>query len=209
MSRLRYFLIAIAVLLISILLPELPVISILLRTLDLSIYDTILEVHNAITYSEYKGVYDQICIVDIDEKSIKELGQFSSWPSLFFADLVNTLSADEPVAIAFDVFFTEVRAVPVRHVARIFDQPLKAFASGRIASNFELEQIERLHQLTHFRFGRARASCLTLTDKARADRRRQHANNDDHGQELHQREAALLFLLFACFLFYLAIFINV
>ncbi len=107
MSRLRYFLIAIAVLLISILLPELPVISILLRTLDLSIYDTILEVHNAITYSEYKGVYDQICIVDIDEKSIKELGQFSSWPSLFFADLVNTLSADEPVAIAFDVFFTE------------------------------------------------------------------------------------------------------
>ena len=107
MSRFRYFLIALIVLISGVLLPQLPVISILLRSLDLSIYDTILKVHNALTYNEYEGVYDQICIVDIDEKSIKVLGQFSSWPSLFFADLVNILSADEPLAIAFDVFFSE------------------------------------------------------------------------------------------------------
>ena len=107
MSRLRYYLIALAVLLLSIILPQLPIISILLRSLDLSIYDTLLQVHNTITYNEYQGVYDRICIVDIDEKSIKELGQYSSWPSLFFADLVNNLAADEPIAIAFDVFFSE------------------------------------------------------------------------------------------------------
>ena len=107
MSRWRYYLIALAVLILSIILPQLPIISILLRSLDLSIYDTLLQVHNTITYNEYQGVYDQICIVDINEKSIKELGQFSSWPSLYFADLVNNLAADEPIAIAFDVFFSE------------------------------------------------------------------------------------------------------
>ncbi|HOR30411.1 MAG TPA: hypothetical protein PLW71_03320, partial [Candidatus Syntrophosphaera thermopropionivorans] len=71
MSRWRYYLIALAVLILSIILPQLPIISILLRSLDLSIYDTLLQVHNTITYNEYQGVYDQICIVDIDEKSIK------------------------------------------------------------------------------------------------------------------------------------------
>lgn len=107
MVRFRYYFIAVAVLLIAILLPHLPIFSIVLKTLDLNIYDNILEVYNAFSYNEYEGVYDNICIIDIDEKSIKDLGQFSSWPSLFFADLVNILEEDKPLAIAFDIFFTE------------------------------------------------------------------------------------------------------
>jgi len=107
MVRFRYYFIAVAVLLIAILLPHLPIFSIVLKTLDLNIYDNILEVYNAFSYNEYEGVYDNICIIDIDEKSIKDLGQFSSWPSLFFADLVNILAEDKPLAIAFDIFFTE------------------------------------------------------------------------------------------------------
>jgi adenylate cyclase len=52
-------------------------------------------------------VYDDICIVDIDEKSISTLGQYSTWKSFLFADLIDILSADEPIAIGMDVFFTE------------------------------------------------------------------------------------------------------
>jgi adenylate cyclase len=78
MVRFRYYFIAVAVLLIAILLPHLPIFSIVLKTLDLNIYDNILEVYNAFSYNEYEGVYDNICIIDIDEKSIKDLGSSSS-----------------------------------------------------------------------------------------------------------------------------------
>ena len=128
MSRFRYYIIAVAVLLIAIILPYLPIFSIIIRTLDLNIYDNILEVHNAFSYNEYTGVYDNICIIDIDEKSIKDLGQFSSWPSLFFADLVNILEEDEPLAIAFDIFFTE-------------SDSIKGYARKRLSSELENSQI--------------------------------------------------------------------
>lgn len=124
MPHFRYYLLALLILVISLLLPYLPVFSILLKTLDLGIYDNILQAYNTFTHDENEGVYDQICIIDIDEKSIKDLGQFSSWPSIFFADLVNILAEDKPLAIAFDVFFTETDSI-------------KGFARQRMAARFD------------------------------------------------------------------------
>ncbi|MDD4309338.1 MAG: adenylate/guanylate cyclase domain-containing protein [Candidatus Cloacimonetes bacterium] len=102
-----YYLVVLIVLVLSYALSRLPITSQLLKTADLRIYDTILDFDNAFLKNDKLGAYDEICIVDIDEKSISTLGQFSSWPSIFFADLVNILAQDEPLAIGFDVFFTE------------------------------------------------------------------------------------------------------
>jgi len=105
--RIRYLLIALAILIVTILCDYVPVLQTVLKNADLRIFDTLLHVHHSLTWDKTQPVYDNICIVDIDEASISELGQYSSWPTLFFADLVNILAEDEPLAIGFDVFFTE------------------------------------------------------------------------------------------------------
>ncbi len=106
-QRFRYLWIALAILAVTILFDYVPVLQTVLKNADLRIFDSLLRIRYALTHNENQGVYDNICIVDIDEQSIAELGQYSAWPSLFFADLVNILSEDEPLAIGFDVFFTE------------------------------------------------------------------------------------------------------
>lgn len=105
--RLRYLVIALAILIASLLCAYIPVLQTVLKNADLRIYDTIMHVHYALTYDKSQPVYDNICIIDIDEHSIAELGQYTSWPNLFFADLINILSEDEPLAIGMDMFFTE------------------------------------------------------------------------------------------------------
>lgn len=105
--KIRYLALALAALLLCLLLARMPISRQLLIISDLRIYDTIVDFHNAFLTSSAEGVYDDICIVDIDEKSIAALGQYSSWPSMFFADVVNNLAIDQPLAIGFDVFFTE------------------------------------------------------------------------------------------------------
>lgn len=108
---LRYILIAIGILICSFLLQRMPISKPLLKITDLRIYDTIVDFANAFSNSDTGSIYDKICIVDIDEKSIAALGQYSKWQNFFFADLVSILSADEPYAIGFDMFFTESDSV--------------------------------------------------------------------------------------------------
>ncbi|HQQ68650.1 MAG TPA: CHASE2 domain-containing protein, partial [Candidatus Cloacimonadota bacterium] len=84
-----------------------PVSKQLLEILKLRSYDLILDIFNAHADRDSQPVIEDVVIVDIDEESISRLGQFSSWPSLYFADLVDSLANDDPVLIAFDVFFTE------------------------------------------------------------------------------------------------------
>ncbi len=50
---------------------------------------------------------EDIVIIDIDEKSINQLGQYSRWPNAFFAQAVDYISGGAPLAIGFDMFFTE------------------------------------------------------------------------------------------------------
>jgi adenylate cyclase len=104
---LRYILIAIGILICSFFLQRLPISKPLLKITDLRIYDTIVDFANAFGNPETGTTYDEICIIDINEKSIAALGQYSKWQNFFFADLVDILAADEPLAIGFDMFFTE------------------------------------------------------------------------------------------------------
>ena len=53
-----------------------------------------------------KSNYDEVVIVDIDEKSIGEIGQFP-WRRDVFANLIDRLNQYETSVIAFDIFFSE------------------------------------------------------------------------------------------------------
>ncbi len=48
-----------------------------------------------------------IVIIDLDEKSIKKLGRYSSWPIAYYGEIVNYISEGGAKAITFDMFFTE------------------------------------------------------------------------------------------------------
>jgi CHASE2 domain-containing sensor protein len=65
-----------------------------------------------ISYDAYQNLfiekdnYDGVVIVDIDEKSIGEIGQFP-WRRDIFAKLINRLDQYGSSVIAFDIFFSE------------------------------------------------------------------------------------------------------
>lgn len=107
MFRDRRLHIVVIVFLSSLLLHYLPISKQLLRILHLRTYDTMLDFANSRRLYDDEPVFEDIVIVDIDEKSINTLGQFSTWPNLYFADMVDHLSADGAAAIGFDIFFTE------------------------------------------------------------------------------------------------------
>jgi adenylate cyclase len=50
---------------------------------------------------------EKIVIVAIDDKSLEQLGRFSSWPRSYHAGLVDTLSGSGARVIVFDVLFSE------------------------------------------------------------------------------------------------------
>ena len=65
-----------------------------------------------ISYDIYQSIFEEnsdfndVLIVDIDEKSIGEIGQFP-WRRDVFAKLVNKLENLEASVISFDIFFSE------------------------------------------------------------------------------------------------------
>ena len=71
----------------------------------------VMKVEN-ILYDAYQGLfmeqsnYDEVVIVDIDEKSIGEVGQFP-WRRDVFAKLIKRLNQYGASVIAFDIFFSE------------------------------------------------------------------------------------------------------
>ncbi|MDC0460861.1 CHASE2 domain-containing protein [Candidatus Pelagibacter sp.] len=71
----------------------------------------VMKVEN-IAYDAYQSLfikkdnYDGVVIVDIDEKSIGEIGQFP-WRRDVFAKLINRLEQYDSSVIAFDIFFSE------------------------------------------------------------------------------------------------------
>ena len=48
----------------------------------------------------------RVLIVDIDDRSLREIGQWP-WPRTLLADLVQRITADGAVAVAFDILFSE------------------------------------------------------------------------------------------------------
>ncbi len=49
---------------------------------------------------------EEITIVDIDEKSVKELGRYHNWPRYFFGKAIDVISAQRPYVIGLDVIFS-------------------------------------------------------------------------------------------------------
>jgi hypothetical protein len=77
------------------------------KMLDLGIYDTVLKIDRFLKTKINQPIYDSIVIVDIDDKSLSQLGQFSQWPNQYFADATNILNMDAPKLIAYDVMFAD------------------------------------------------------------------------------------------------------
>lgn len=50
---------------------------------------------------------EEIVIVDIDEKSLKELGRFGEWPRSYYAKVIDYINTDGAKVIGFDILFSE------------------------------------------------------------------------------------------------------
>jgi adenylate cyclase len=50
---------------------------------------------------------EEIIIVDIDEKSLKELGRFGEWPRSYYAQVIDYLAYGGAKVIGFDILFSE------------------------------------------------------------------------------------------------------
>ncbi|MDD3536590.1 MAG: CHASE2 domain-containing protein [Candidatus Cloacimonetes bacterium] len=111
MKRFRRIQISILILVLCFLLHKLPLSRQILHILRLKTYDLVLDFSNAFQENDDKPKIDDIVIIDIDEYSIATLGQYSTWPNLYFADLIDSLSKDSPAAIGFDIFFPEADSI--------------------------------------------------------------------------------------------------
>jgi adenylate cyclase len=59
-----------------------------------------------IEFGEVKKKQD-IIIVDIDDKSLKELGRLQNWPRFYFGMVINEVSSQNPSVIGIDIIFSE------------------------------------------------------------------------------------------------------
>ena len=89
---------------VSISFLQLPKVNGVLNKINEFVYDlkfTLNTSGNKVTKSK------DIVIIDLDEKSIKKLGRYSSWPIAYYGEVVKYISSGGAKAIAFDMFFTE------------------------------------------------------------------------------------------------------
>jgi adenylate cyclase len=66
-----------------------------------------------------------VVIVDVDEKSLAELGQFFRWPRYYHAAVIDSLAAGGARAIGFDILFPEPDRMPrsvVAHYAALLSE---------------------------------------------------------------------------------------
>lgn len=68
-----------------------------------------LEINLSDVFFQYETPLDgNIAIVEIDEKSLEELGPFQSWPRTYMADAISILNSDKnvkPAAIGVDIMY--------------------------------------------------------------------------------------------------------
>ncbi|MEO0293901.1 MAG: adenylate/guanylate cyclase domain-containing protein [candidate division WOR-3 bacterium] len=55
---------------------------------------------------DFERKLNEIIIVDIDEKSIKELGRYHNWPRYYFGKAIETVSIQNPYVIGIDIVFS-------------------------------------------------------------------------------------------------------
>ena len=87
------------------------ILLIILVFIKISNIDFVKRIEN-ISYDAYQSIFEEessfenVIIVDIDEKSIGEIGQFP-WRRDIFGNLIEKLSEFEAAVIVFDIFFSE------------------------------------------------------------------------------------------------------
>ena len=87
------------------------ILLIVLVFIKISNFDFVKRIEN-ISYDAYQSIFEEessfenVIIIDIDEKSIGEIGQFP-WRRDIFGNLIEKLSEFEAAVIVFDIFFSE------------------------------------------------------------------------------------------------------
>lgn len=74
--------------------------------------------------TDFSQIKREIVIVDVDEKSLTELGRFQDWPRYYFGDVINKISRQNPGIIALDFIFNESDTL-TENVSRIMKSRLK------------------------------------------------------------------------------------
>ena len=80
-----------------------------------------------------------ITIIDIDEKSLKEIGQWP-WPRVILAELLVKLSALQPLVIGFDMVFPEPDRLSPANIVNLLPKE----ASGLIFDQIELRNNDEI-----------------------------------------------------------------
>src|SRR5581483_10758638 len=83
----------------------------------------------------------------------------------------------------------EVGPVPHLAVARPRHERAEAFARARIAADVEIIQIERAREALDLNLGRLGLRLAEIVQHARADEAHDQADDGDHDQNFHEREA--------------------
>ncbi|MEM6972664.1 MAG: adenylate/guanylate cyclase domain-containing protein [Pseudomonadota bacterium] len=86
-------------------------------------------------------------VVDIDEASIRELGQWP-WPRSFLAAMVDRLSGAGVAAVGFDMVFAEDDRTSPKHIGEVWQRYNRRFfttGGGGSRAALELLQVEGLH----------------------------------------------------------------
>ncbi len=89
----------------------------------------------------------KVIIVDIDEKSLKAVGQWP-WPRNIVAELVRSISAENPRSIGFDIVFAEKdRSSPAAQIDRLADFLPEQLNAASVAQVKDALQFDHDRQL--------------------------------------------------------------
>lgn len=109
----------------------------MLQRVDLMVYD--LRFNLMLPYVQREPAKQPIVIVDIDERSLKEIGQWP-WDRKVIAQLIEKLSDYGAISVTFDVVFSEPERNMALEVAR--DAPVElANGLAGLAASFDYNQI--------------------------------------------------------------------
>jgi len=97
----------------------------------------------------------EIVIVDVDDKTLKELGRFQSWPRYNFAKVINVISQQSPKIIGIDFLFSEPDTVSLA-IRNIF----RSFLMGKIPNSLSIDTL-----LGYFSFDKYLASSIKYCGK--------------------------------------------
>ena len=89
---------------------------------------------------------EEIIIVDVDEKSLKELGRFQSWPRYYFGKAINLIANQKPSVIGIDIIFAEPDSI-FGHTDKVYRDRLTTELSA-LLTNITSTRMKRIVDTT-------------------------------------------------------------